>query len=104
MPELPHTSAKDRCTNHHHACDCREAMHAEEVAALRKQLEEATCYTAMFFATADGEAKETARKCLIDSLIALGKPEAAARFKTWMATNRGSSPKSPDSSKEADRG
>lgn len=26
------------CTTHHHACDCREAAHAEEVARLKRAL------------------------------------------------------------------
>lgn len=27
------------CTTHHHACDCREAMHREQLAAARAEVE-----------------------------------------------------------------
>jgi len=30
--------AKDRCTTHHHACGCREAKHAEEVASKERTI------------------------------------------------------------------
>ena len=27
----------ERCTTHHHACDCREYAHAQEIERLRKE-------------------------------------------------------------------
>lgn len=29
----------DRCVTHHHACDCREYAHQQEVATLRREVE-----------------------------------------------------------------